>query len=287
MNTKILRKTGKLTAFAVLVLAAALIVMGLTATPVFAANTAEFVKKDAEMGGAWRDTVGDEGYYMPRVKEWRATDDFSEPDQKGSEVFCKLPAGATLSIERLASLYINGESGEGIFPDPNGIMMEFPYDKTKNPDGDVTGCPQIISYERGYYVTLNLSFSDADTHYIGFYFMDNPVSDSPRGEGVVKIFDKDADVATASPLADCGDDYVTDDEMHDKGGWLFFNVSGSVKIQVLNGGAYIFSGLVIGDGSYNESLKGNTGGGGGCLSAMGSVTALITVLGAALLIKRK
>lgn len=159
-----------------------------------AESKAEFVGKDTETLGYWYEKYGKEGYFIPNGSANNSVDQpnaFLMP-----EAVTKIPEGAFCTINGYSSIGINGQEGslDGSVADPDGVqnngegyMVMLPTNQDINKNAYVI--PQVVSFSKYTYCVVDIDFKDDKEHTVAFYFADNEMSVSPRGDRQIDVYD--------------------------------------------------------------------------------------------------
>ena len=212
------------------------------------ASTLVSKQTDSTTKGEWYKKYGREGWWIPLDSYDNVVDHQNAFLAPGGIALSNFPSSLnSYALNGHSTLGVNGTEGsdDGSVPDPDGV--------SNNGEGYMLMLPESDSFESNSYimsfvvvyggsirVTIDLQFHDDQEHTVAFYFADNEMSVSSRGDRSIDVYDNTMQRLSAETVT------VTDAQLK-QGYYAVFKVKGPVRFYFSGSGDIVFNAMFLGD----------------------------------------
>ena len=211
-------------------------------------STVVSTQTDSTTKGEWYKQYGQEGWWIPLDSYDNVIDHqnaFLAPENVAKSRF---PSSlSSYALNGHSTLGNNGAEGsnDGTVADPDGV--------SNNGEGYMLMLPESDNFESNSYimsfvvvyggsirVTVDLQFNDDKEHTVAFYFADNEMSVSSRGDRSIDVYDNTMQRISAQTVT------VTDAQLKE-GYYVVYKVKGPVRFYFSGSGDIVFNAMFLGD----------------------------------------
>lgn len=212
------------------------------------ASTLVSKQTDSTTKGEWYKKYGREGWWIPLDSYDNVVDHQNAFLAPGGIALSNFPSSLnSYALNGHSTLGVNGTEGsdDGSVPDPDGV--------SNNGEGYMLMLPESDNFESNSYimsfvvvyggsirVTVDLQFHDDQEHTVAFYFADNEMSVSSRGDRSIDVYDNTMQRLSAETVT------VTDAQLK-QGYYAVFKVKGPVRFYFSGSGDIVFNAMFLGD----------------------------------------